>query len=96
MKLDTYIAKLTPLKNFISRYAVIIFVLSVVGVFMYMTLSIAHYANLDPTASEIDDRKATLTSVKLDEKSVTKITELEDQNISIESLFDNGRANPFQ
>lgn len=81
---------------FIVRYAVVIFVVSVVGIFTYMTLSIARYANLDPTTSQEEDRKASVSAVKLDEKSVNKIKELQDQNISIESLFDNGRANPFQ
>ena len=96
MKLDSLIIKLLPVKTFIVRYAVVIFVVSVVGIFIYMTLSIARYANLEPTSSQAEDRKASLTAVKLDEKSITKIKELQDQNISIESLFDNGRANPFQ
>jgi len=96
MKLDSLIIKLLPVKTFIVRYAVVIFVVSVVGIFIYMTLSIARYANLEPTSSQAEDRKASLTAVRLDEKSITKIKELQDQNISIESLFDNGRANPFQ
>lgn len=96
MKLDTILTKLAPVKDFIVRYAVIIFVLSIVAVFAYMTLNIAHFANLDPSASQIDERTSSLTAVKLDEKSITKIKQLQDQNINIESLFDNGRANPFQ
>ncbi len=96
MKLDAIITKLTPAKDFIVRYAVIIFVLSVVAIFAYMTLNIAHFANLDPTSNQLDEKTNSLTAVKLDEKSITKIKQLQDQNINIESLFDNGRANPFQ
>lgn len=96
MKLDNLTAKISPIRNFIVRYAVIIFVLSVVSIFAFMTLNIAHYSNLEPTSDQTDERKNSLTSVKLDEKSISKIKELQDQNISIESLFDNGRENPFQ
>lgn len=96
MKLDAYFEKLVPIKNFFVRYAVIIFVLVIVTIFGAMTFMIARYANLDPTSSQGDERTSTVTTVRLDEKSVTKLQSLEDQNISIESLFDNGRDNPFQ
>jgi len=96
LSIKATLLKLLPVKNFVIRYAVVIFVMSIVGIFTYMTLSIAHYANLDPTATQIADKKLSVTAVKLDEVSVIKIKELQDQNIGIESLFDNGRANPFQ
>lgn len=96
MKIDSITTKFIPVRNFIARYAVVIFVVSIVAVFAFMTLSIAHYANLEPTQDQTDEQKNSLTKLKLDEKSISKIKELQDQNISIESLFDNGRANPFQ
>jgi predicted negative regulator of RcsB-dependent stress response len=96
MKLDTIITKLLPAKDFIVRYSVIIFVLSVVAIFGYMTLNIAHFANLDPSSAQLQEKTDSLTAVKLDQTSITKIKQLQDQNINIESLFDNGRANPFQ
>ena len=96
MKLEASLTKLVPIKTFIVRYAVVIFVVSVVGIFMYMTLSISRYANLEPSSSQEEERKASMTTVRLDESSINKIKQLEDQNISIETLFNNGRANPFQ
>lgn len=96
MKINDILTKLLPVKSFIVRYAVVIFVVSVVGIFIYMTLSISRYANLEPTDSQKEERKASMTTLKLDEASIAKIKLLEDQNISIETLFNNGRENPFQ
>jgi hypothetical protein len=96
MKLDALTTKLAPVKVFVVRYSVVLFIVSIVGIFVYMTLSIARYANLEPTSQQVDEKKASMTVVKLDEKSITKIKQLQDQNISIEVLFNNGRENPFQ
>lgn len=96
MNIDTYLAKLVPIKTFISRYVVIIFIVSVVAVFSFMTLGIANFADREPTMLQIDEKRLSVKVVKLDEKSINKIKELQDQNISIESLFNNGRENPFE
>jgi len=96
MKLEPYLQKLTGAKDFFVRYAVMIFVFTIVLLFGFMTFGIAKYANLEPTESQKDDKISSLRTVKLDEKSIEKIQSLKDQNISIESLFDNGRDNPFQ
>jgi len=94
--INQYIAKLMPAKEFIARYAVILFIVGVVVIFSFMTLSIAHFSDLAPTQVQIDEKKLSVHVVKLDEKSINKITALQDQNINIQSLFDNGRANPFE
>jgi predicted patatin/cPLA2 family phospholipase len=61
-----------------------------------MTLQISRYSNAEPTADQIEDKKNSLKQVVLNEEAVEKIQELEDQNINIEALFNNGRANPFE
>lgn len=96
MNIESFIEKLEPAKNFITRYKVLIFVITVVIVFSYMAFNISRYSNAEPTALQIDDKKTSIKVVKLDEKSIEKIKELQGKNISIESLFNNGRANPFE
>jgi Tfp pilus assembly protein PilO len=96
MNLDTLTSKLSPIKIIVSKHAVIIFVLSTVTIFGYMTFTISKLANLDPTDTQIDERKASLKQIKLNDNAIEKIESLEDQNINIESLFNNGRANPFE
>lgn len=98
MKLDTkdLLAKLTTFKNFIARYAVIIFIVIVSLVFAFLVYRIASYSNQEPNDDQIEERLSSFSSVKLDDETVQKIEELQDRNISLESLFNNGRANPFE
>lgn len=96
MKIEKMTTYIKPIKNFIVRYAVLLFVLSVVGVFSFMTLRIAHYSNAEPTEIQIEYEKASLRVIGLDENAIEKIEQLKAKNISIEYLFSSGRDNPFE
>jgi hypothetical protein len=89
-------SKFATIKDFIVRYALIIFIIGVVGILGFMTLTISHFSNLEPTDDQIDEKKSSLKAVRLDEKSIAKLVQLEDRGINIESLFNNGRTNPFE
>lgn len=96
MNKENLIKKLQPVKQFIVRYAVLIFIILVAGILGFMTLQISLYSNAEPTSDQIDEKKNSLKQVKLNDESAQKIQELEDKNINIESLFNNGRDNPFE
>lgn len=96
MNTEKIINKLQPVKIFIVRYAVIIFIISAAAIFGFMTLQISRYSNAEPTSDQIEEKKNSLKQVKLNDEAVQKIQELEDKNINIESLFNNGRDNPFE
>ena len=96
MKIDTIIAKLSIVKDIITRFSVIIFVIFLGLVFGFLTFNIANYSNREPSDDQIEERLSSLKTVNLNQQAVDKINELRDQNINIESLFNNGRANPFE
>lgn len=96
MKQDKILASLQPIKNFIIRFKVILFIVCVGAAIGFMTIKIAYYSNSEPSEDQIAERKNSLRTVKLNEEAVAKIEELKDQNINLESLFNNGRANPFE
>ena len=54
------------------------------------------YSKIEPTSSQVEDKKKTISTKKVDNNSITRLKELESRNISLESLFDNGRNNPFE
>jgi hypothetical protein len=64
-----------------------------IGLIIYYT---GVYSKIEPTTSQVEDKKKTITSKKVDNDSITRLRELESRNISLESLFDNGRNNPFE
>jgi hypothetical protein len=96
MNIENILKQLQPLKMFIVRYAVVIFIVVASGIFGFMTLQIARYSNAEPSIDQIEEKKSSLKQVKLNDEAVKKIQDLEDKNINIESLFNNGRANPFE
>lgn len=96
MKLDNITAKLTIVRDKVGRYAIIIFIICVALVFGFLTIKIANYSNDEPNDAQIEERLSTLKTVKLNDEAVQKIEELQDRNINLESLFNNGRANPFE
>lgn len=96
MNIDTIITKLLPVKDFVVRYAVLLFIVFVVMIFGVLTLSISHFSNLEPTDAQVDEKVKTITNIKLNDSAIEKIEDLVDKNISIESLFNNGRSNPFE
>lgn len=96
MNKENIIKKLQPIKLFVVRYAVIIFIIVAASIFGFMALQISLYSNAEPTTDQIDEKKSSLSQVRLNDEAAQKIQELEDKNINIESLFNNGRANPFE
>ena len=96
MKLEIITNKLIVVKDFIARYAVLLFVLFVAVIFGFLTLNIASFANREPTDTQIEERLSGSRGITLKDDVVQKIEALQDHNISLESLFDNGRDNPFE
>lgn len=54
------------------------------------------YSKYEPSITQVNNKKESLSSKKVDESAINKLKELEARNISLESLFDNGRTNPFE
>ena len=57
---------------------------------------ISQFSTSEPTPKQIEDKISKITSSKIDEESIARLKELLGRNVSIESLFDNGRTNPFE
>lgn len=96
MKIEKLAESLTPIIYYLKRYLVLIFVLIIGCIIGFMTYRIGVYSNVEPSEEQIEERISSLRTVKLDEDAVEKIQALKDQNINIESLFNNGRDNPFE
>jgi hypothetical protein len=96
MNIESLTPKLLNIKDYLSKHAVILFILLVVSVFGFMVIRIYLLSSAEPTSNQVDEKLSTYRIVKLDTKIVELFRSLEDRNISIESLFDNGRTNPFE
>ncbi len=96
MNLDSVTHKLESIKNSIVKHIVVISIVAVVSLFGFMVVRIYLLSTAEPTQAQVDDKLNSYKVVRLDPQIAALFRSLEDQNISIESLFDNGRTNPFQ
>lgn len=92
-KLQNYATKVLAIAK---RYAVIIFVVVFSALSGFLVMRIGELSRAEPEQAQIDLRLEEVKRTKLDEDTISKLRVLQDKNISIESLFDNGRTNPFE
>jgi hypothetical protein len=96
MNVNDLLKKFDKQKIFIVTHIRLIAFIVLVGVFSFMLIKIYWLASAEPTSDQVDEKISSLRITKLDEDAVSIIQSLQDRNISIESLFDNGRTNPFE
>lgn len=84
----------TNAKDFIVKYRQIIFAVLVASVISFMALRIAAMSTAQPESYQIEEAK-TVKKLELNEKSIEMIQNLQDQNISINALFEENRYDPF-
>lgn len=87
--------KLIPVANFFKRYAVFISILAVLLIAGFFVLRINQYSRLEPSDSAVEERLQTVQRPKVDKAVLDKIQQLQDQNVQVQTLFDQARNNPF-
>lgn len=97
MKLDLkpILKKLKPLLAFVKKDSVGIFLFIVACVFGFLIWRIGTLANAEPSQDAVSETLITVVRPKIDQNSIKKIQDLQDQNIDIKSYFSD-RNNPFQ
>jgi hypothetical protein len=94
--LQKYYAKLKPVLGFVRRYFTFIVILLVIGMFGFLVWRIGVLANAEPSDSAVDDALKGVTRPQIDPNAISKLQELQSENVNIQSLFPTSRDNPFQ
>lgn len=89
-------AKLAPFLAKIRRYTVLIFIVSALGAFGFLVYRVGSLLQAEPTEEAITEKLKDVRRPRIDENALQKIQELQDQNITVQSLFKQARDNPFQ
>ncbi len=97
MKLDfkDLPAKIRPVLEFIKRYVVFIFAMVILLIFGFFVFRINQFSRIEPGETAVEEKLQTVQRPKIDQAVIDKIQQLQDQNIQIQSLFDQARNNPF-
>jgi hypothetical protein len=85
---------LIAVKDSIIKYRHILFTVLVSAVLGFMFIRIATMSTSEPEDYQVAEAKI-VKEIKLNEDSIQIIRQLEDKNISIQTLFDPGRYDPF-
>lgn len=86
---------LLALLSKLSRYIVIIFILSVLALYGYLILHVSSLTQAEIDQTEVLERLQATRRTQVDQRAVDRIVLLQDQNVQIESIFEEARENPF-
>ncbi|MEJ0072557.1 MAG: hypothetical protein WDN27_00450 [Candidatus Saccharibacteria bacterium] len=78
----------------VSGYKVFVFFLVVAGIYGYILWRINVYSNAPASASE--ETAQSTPQPRIDPATIQKIQSLQDNSVSVQSLFQSARNNPFQ
>ncbi|MGI9027735.1 MAG: hypothetical protein ACR2FM_02740 [Candidatus Saccharimonadales bacterium] len=79
-----------------QRYATFIFIITILLIYSFLVFRIGTLSQAEPSEDAIAEKTNTVKRLKIDEDSIKKIIQLEDQNVAVKSLFNEARDNPFQ
>lgn len=80
----------------LKKNAVFIFIILGLAIFGFLVLRIRSLASLEPNEEILQEKAIENRPVVIDEDSVQTIINLQEVNIEVKALFEQGRTNPFQ
>lgn len=87
--------QLAPIQVFVVAYKKFMFVLLILFAVIFLVFRINAFSSTEPSQSQIDEKLQTVSRPKLDQAVLNRIQQLQDQNVQVQSLFDQSRNNPF-
>lgn len=87
--------KLKPMLDFLKRYVKFIFFITMILLAGFLVLRINQFSNQEPSDDAVTEKLQSVQRPRIDEAVIEKIQLLQDQNIEVQSLFDQARNNPF-
>lgn len=88
--------QVSNLSGRVTRYKLVIFVLAVAVVYGYMVVTISSLSSAQPTPEQISSQSSPIKTAKIDKKVILQLQQLQDNSVSVRTLFDEARSNPFQ
>lgn len=84
-----------PILAKINRYKVFGFVIVLLVSYGFLVYRINSLVSSEPTDDQISEKLETVQRPKIDQATLDKIQQLQDQNVDVQTLFTQARENPF-
>lgn len=78
------------------KYAVVLFLLFFVAIYGFLAWRTLTLSQAEPDPSALTTELQTAGVPKIDQDVLNKIQQLQDNSVSVQTLFDEARSNPFQ
>ena len=88
--------KLTDLIKWLRRYKIYLFIGFVVIVYVFIIFKGNQLSNATPSATAIAKQTQSVNYPHIDQSTINKINQLQDNSVNVQSLFNQARQNPFQ
>lgn len=95
LDLKTIIQKLIPAWALAKRYSHFLYFLLLAILVGYLVWHINSLSSAEPSDEDITSKLKTVQRPNIDQKVLTQIQQLQDQNVDVQSLFQHARENPF-
>lgn len=80
----------------LQKYLLIASFVLVLSLYGFLVLQISNASQSEPNQDEITLQLSKVKRLRIDQESIDKIQQLQDQNVVVQSLFEEARNNPFK
>jgi hypothetical protein len=88
-------AKMLPYAKIARKYLVLGTFLLFMTIYIMLVVRINNLSSKEPTDTQVTSELKTVLRPKVDNDTLTRIQQLQDQNIEVKALFEHARQNPF-
>lgn len=85
-----------PLLKRLRAYAPILFVVFIACLYGFLIMRVSSLNSVEPSQASIDKQVQAAKVPKLDDEVVRQLQSLQDNSVSVQTLFNEARSNPFQ
>jgi hypothetical protein len=96
LSLSKLIDKLMELLETGKRYAPLIFCVFIALIYIFIVYRVQVLNNAEPNDTDVTNQSRTAQVPHIDPKVLDQLQSLQDNSVSVQALFDEARANPFQ
>lgn len=95
-KLQNYLQTAQSFLDKGRQYSLYIFISFVAILYGFLLFRISALTNITPTNDQVSSQAQSAHIPKLDEATIKQLQALQDNNVEIQTLFNEARSNPFQ
>lgn len=82
--------------SWFKRYYLVLGVVAVALIYGWLILQINLLNRREPSEADVTAKLQSIKQPKIDQKTVDKIQQLQDNSVEVQALFKSARDNPFQ